>query len=117
MPCDVIAGEGVHEEIRVVITFLHPHLSGLTPLGHHVGQRLGAEQVKELIACALIDEQIAFPAVLFEEQRGIVIGPGALVIPEICAQLLAPPIGLGGIGNRREGRQGIEQIRIAEWRW
>ena len=48
MPVDVVAHEGLDEEITVIIALLHAEHAGLTALGHGMGQRLGIADAREV---------------------------------------------------------------------
>jgi len=45
MKGDVIGSKAINEEVRVVISALHPELSRLATFRHHPCQGLGLEQV------------------------------------------------------------------------
>src|SRR6056297_2695951 len=105
MPGYVVSSKGIHEEVGMIVPLLHTHLPRLPTLGHHCRKRLRLQQLKKLISRALIDQNVAFPTVLFEEKSGIMLGPSTLIVAEISAQLFAAPLGLRWMGDRRKGRK------------
>ena len=109
----MILHEGGDEEIAVIIARLQAQ-GGLRAAGHHgMGQRFGAEVVKELVLGAGVAEQRDIQTHLAHHQAGIVARPSAFVRSQISSQLFAPPVRARRVADRREGRDRTEAPRQA----
>ena len=109
----MVLHEGRHEEIAVVVAILQPELAGLAARGHRLGERLGLQQVEELVVGALVDQDRAVEAAFAHQERRIVLLPGGLVLAEIGLELLAAPVAGGRVRDGGEGRDGPEPARQA----
>src|SRR5688572_6471035 len=113
VPADVVADEGRHEVVRVVVARLHAqgqrHVLGLAGFGEQLRAQL---RLQELIGVALVDQDVAGPAAARHQGAGIILGPHLVVGTEIGVERLLSPRHLAGRHDRREGRDRFEAVRV-----
>ena len=95
--CDMVADEGAHKVVAVVVAFLHAQLEfGARLFGggfEGVGVQLGLE---ESVLCTLVHQNRQLAAFGFEEQGGVVGFPGAAVLAEVVGEGFVAPGDVGG---------------------
>ena len=104
VPADVVADEGRHEVVRVVVARLHAqgqrHVLGLAGFGEQLRAQL---VLQELVGVALVDQDVARPAAARHQGAGIMLCPRFLIGAEIGVENLLSPRHLGRRHDRREG--------------
>src|ERR1700735_593618 len=114
---EMVGDEALDEPVAMIIAFLpaqRERLAGLRGRGlERVGMELAGE---ERVAGALIDQDRAGPGDAAHQQARIPILPTLAVRAEIVREGLLTPGHRDRVRNRREGRDRMPEIRVAQRR-
>src|SRR5262245_3586108 len=115
VPAHMLRHEGGDEIVGMVVTLLQPQGQRHVALAAGRGEQLRLQlRRQELIAIALVDQDVARPAECRHQCRGIIVRPGRLIGAEIATECLLPPRHLAGRHDGREGRDGLVLVGILQ---
>ena len=115
MPGEMVAHEGRDEIVGMVIAGLAAQRQ-VDP-GAVAGpfQKLRLQLFgQEIVRLALVDEDVLHPCPVLDQRAGIVFAPRLPVRAEIAGQRLLAPRAIERRDDRREGRDGLEPVRVAQ---
>mmetsp|Transcript_158288 Transcript_158288/g.507693 ORF Transcript_158288/g.507693 Transcript_158288/m.507693 type:complete len:200 (+) Transcript_158288:90-689(+) len=119
MVSNVLANEGGHEVIGVVVASLHPerhgHLRVLRRLHECEGLQLVHLGREEVVSRALVTQDVQVSTfVRLDQLARIVLLPSLLVVAEVQLQRLRAPRDVHWVADRRKGRYRCVPVRILQ---